>query len=68
MCCGLVHLGTAHMWLSRVGVLWVRKKRNKMGTKAKFGGSVASMIWGEQQAVETTTRFNMSVRNCLVHA
>ena len=41
-----------------------------MGTKVKFGGSDASMIWSEQPATETTTklRVGVSVRNYVVHA
>ena len=30
-------------------------KWSKIGTEAKFGGSVASTIWSEQSAIETTT-------------
>ena len=43
-------------------------KWSKIGTEAKFGGSVASMIWSERQAIETTTRIDISVRNYVVHA
>ena len=42
--------------------------RSKIGTEAKFGGSVASVIWGEQPAIETTTRIDISDRNHVVHA
>ena len=33
-----------------------------------FGGSVASVIWSEQSAIETTTRMDIPVRNYVVHA
>ena len=43
-------------------------KWSKIGTEEKFGGSVASMIWNERQAIEITTRIYVSVRNYVVHA
>ena len=43
-------------------------KWSKIGTEAKFGGSVASMICSEQLAIETTARIDMSVRNRVVYA
>ena len=42
-------------------------KWSKIGTEAKFSGSVASTIWSEQPATETTTRMDISVRNYVVH-
>ena len=33
-----------------------------------FGGSVASVIWSKQPAIETTTRVDILVRNYVVHA
>ena len=42
--------------------------RSKIGTEAKFGGSVAFTIWGEQPAIETTTSIDISDRNRVVHA
>ena len=46
----------------------VQVTRSKIGTEAKFGSSVASMIWGEQSAIETTTKMDLSDRNHVVHA
>ena len=43
-------------------------KWSKIGTEAKFGGSVASVIWGEQPATETATRMDIPVRNYVVYA
>ena len=42
--------------------------RGKIGTEAKFGGSVASVIWGEHPAIKTTTRIDISDRNHVVYA
>ena len=36
--------------------------------EVNFGGSVASVIWGEQPAIETITRTGISVRDYVVHA
>jgi hypothetical protein len=42
-------------------------KVNKIGSKATFGGSVASVMWVEQPTIEITTRIVISVRNHVVH-
>ena len=41
-------------------------KWNKIGSKAKFGGSVASAISVEQPAIEIATKIVISVRNRVV--
>ena len=41
--------------------LHCHKMRSKIGTAAKFGGSVASTIWSEQPAIETTTRMDIMI-------
>ena len=42
-------------------------KWNKIGSKAKFGGSVASVISVEQPVIEIATKISLSVRNHVVH-
>ena len=41
------------------------RKRSKIaiGTEVKLGTTVASMCWGEQPAIETTTSINILVLN-----
>ena len=39
---------------------------SKVGTEAKFDGSVASTIWSEQPTTEIDTRVHMSVRDCVL--
>ena len=41
---------------------------SKISSEAKFGGSVDSMIWSKQTAIETITRIDISVRNYVVYA
>ena len=43
------------------------RKRSKIGTEVKLGATVASMFWGEQQAIETTTSINILVLNYVVY-
>ena len=61
--------GSAHLFVNRPSgiTFWCfahwPNKWSKIGTEAKFGGPVASTIWSEQPAIETTTRVDISVRN-----
>ena len=43
------------------------RNRSKIGTQVKLGATVASMIWGEQQAIETTTSMDVLVLNYVVY-
>ena len=43
-------------------------KWNKIGSKAEFGGSVASVVSVGQPAMKIATRIVKSVRNHVVHA
>ena len=56
---------------SIIKILGFVDNHEKCATVARevnFGGSVASVIWGEQPAIETTTRVSIPVRNYVVHA
>ena len=44
------------------------KRHTTIGTKARFGGAVASVIWSEQPAIEITTRihgFGIGIMWCM---
>ena len=43
------------------------RKRSKIGTEVKLGSTVASMCWGEQPAIETTTSVDILVLNYVVY-
>ena len=45
-----------------------QRKWATVAREVNFGGSVASVIWVEQPAIETTTRTGIPVRNYVVHA
>ena len=45
-----------------------QRKCATVAREVNFGGSVASVIWSEQPAIETTTRRDIPVRNYVVHA
>ena len=45
-----------------------QRKWATVAREVNFGGSVASVIWGEQPSIETTTRMGIPVRNYVVHA
>ena len=43
------------------------RNRSKIGTEVKLGVTVASMFWGEHQAIETTTSISILVLNYVVY-
>ena len=45
-----------------------QRKWATVAREVNFGGSVASVIWSEQPAIEITTRRDIPVRNYVVHA
>ena len=51
-----------------LGFVGSQRKWANVAREINFGGSVASVIWSEQPAVETTTRMDIPVRNYVVHA
>ena len=55
-------LGHRILMFSHCHIKW-----NKIGSKAKFGGSVASVISVEEAAIEIATKIVIPVRNYVVH-
>ena len=51
-----------------LGFVDSQRKRATVAREVNFGGSVASVIWGEEFSIETTTRVGIPVRNYVVHA
>ena len=51
-----------------LGSVESQRKWATVAREVNFGGSVASVIWGEQPSIETTTRVGIPVRNYVVHA
>ena len=51
-----------------LGFVDSHRKWATVAREVNFGGSVASVIWSEQPAIETTTRIDIPVRNYVVHA
>ena len=51
-----------------LGFVDSQRKWATVAREVNFGGSVASVIWSEQPAIETTTRMGIPVRNYVVHA
>ena len=45
-----------------------QRKWATVAREVNFGGSVASVIWSKQPAIESTTRIDIPVRNYVVHA
>lgn len=43
------------------------RKRSKISTEVKLGATVASMFWGEQPAIETTTSMDILVLNYVAY-
>ena len=50
-----------------LGFVDSQRKWATVAREINFGGSVASVIWSEQPAIETTTGMDIPVRNYLVH-
>ena len=51
-----------------LGFVDYHRKWATVAREVNFGSLVASVIWGEQPAIETATRVGIPVRNHVVHA
>ena len=70
----LLNFAGAHFCLFSVFGFWVlgfvdsQRKQATVAREVNFGDLVASVMWSEPPAIETTTRMGIPVRNYVVHA
>ena len=65
---GLVTISRPVSVIMISGFVDSHRKWATVAREVNFGGSVASVIWGEQPSIETSTRMGIPVRNYVVHA